>query len=117
MPEYGSRPVEDLLVTEFLYQFYCDDPKISALLNEYIDSIPLALHDALIREPDADPDEVTTRLRADVLDRIVAAISEWIWVEFPALRQGRRADRATVDELARARARELTGRLSASHWS
>ena len=27
MPDYRTRPVEDLLVTEFLYRLYCDDPR------------------------------------------------------------------------------------------
>ena len=114
MPDYRTRPVEDLLVTEFLYRLYCDDPKISTLLDEYITGVPLALHDTLIREPDADPEKVVSRLRADVFERIVAAIWVWIWVKFPALRQDCQQDRATVDEFARARASELTGRLSAS---
>ena len=74
---------------------------------------PLALHNALVREPDADPEEVALRLCADVFEQIVTVISESIWVEFPALGKSRRADRVTVDELAREWASELTGRLSA----
>ena len=86
MSDYRSRPVEDLTVTEFLYHFYCDDPSISALIDEYIEGIPLALHEALINDADADPDEVASRLRSDVFERLVAAISDWIWPEFPSLR-------------------------------
>ena len=51
-------PSRFCFVNKFLYQVYCDDPKISALLDEYITGVPVALHDTLIREPDADPDEV-----------------------------------------------------------